>query len=116
MGDVAVLGAVVPIIAFVDDVAMMGVMIPIIALCIPIVAILSKHRLREIELKARLRGVSQTTQVANQQELAELKNDVKELKELVHEQMIAVDNLVSNQTRLLEGKLTSEQLQNRIGS
>jgi hypothetical protein len=62
----------------------------IMALMVPLVAIYTSHQQKVMELQAR-NGALQ----GNSTELAMLKNEVSELKALVHEQAIALDNLAS---------------------
>ena len=60
------------------------------ALMIPIVAIYTSHQQKVMELQARCGALQ-----GNSSELAMLKNEVSELKALVLEQAIALDNLAS---------------------
>lgn len=95
------------------DAGEMALMVPILALCIPIVAIVSKHRFRVIEMKMRLRGINEQSQASQQKQIEELKGEVKDLKELVHQQMISVDSLITNQTKLLDSS-KKQDIQSRI--
>ena len=65
-------------------------MIPIVALTIPIVAILVKHQQRMAEI------IHGTARQQGDAEIAQLRSEVYELKQLVHQQMISVDSLVSS--------------------
>lgn len=60
------------------DAGQMGVLIPIIGVCIPIVAIVTSHQRKVLEMKLRLKG-----EVPNElkAELAELKRQVAELRD-----------------------------------
>lgn len=97
--------------ALFDDPGTLGVFIPIVALCIPIVAIWTKHRIQIEQL--RLQRGGDTSRLAA--DVEQLRDDVKELKEHLHQQMIAVDNLLSNQERILAGAKSSESLEDRLG-
>lgn len=73
------------------DPAMIGIFIPIIALMIPIVAILVRHQQRMAE-------IIHSSHAASGPMLAEveaLRREVTELKQLLHQQTISVDNLLS---------------------
>ncbi len=68
----------------------LALMIPFAALCIPIVAILTSHQQKMASMFAqRAQGNSQLTS----EELNALRREVMELKSLVHQQAIAIDNL-----------------------
>ena len=68
----------------------LALMIPIAALCIPIVAILTSHQQKMANMFAQQsQGKSQLTS----EELNALRREVMELKSLVHQQAIAIDNL-----------------------
>jgi hypothetical protein len=60
------------------DAGQMGVLIPIIGVCIPIVAIITSHQRKVLEMKLRLKG-----EVPNElkAELAELKKQVADLRD-----------------------------------
>ncbi len=75
----------------------LAICIPIIALCIPIVKIISNHKLKVEEIRVRGR----TTESSNRNEIEAIRSEVRELKELVHEQAIQVDTLISEQRRLM---------------
>lgn len=87
-----------PIVAGIgpDSLAMM---IPITALMIPIVAILVKHQQRMAEI------IHGTARQQGDAEVAQLRSEVYELKQLVHQQMISVDSLVSAQLQKKEPAL-----------
>ena len=93
------------------DPAAIGVLFPIIALIIPIVAIWTKHKYAIEELRSKQHG--ETSKLAT--DVEELRSDVKELKDHLHQQMIAVDNLLSNQEKLIAGAKPAEQMQDRLG-
>ena len=68
----------------------LALLIPFAALCIPIVAILTSHQQKMAGLFAqRAQGATQL----NHEELAALRREILELKSLVHQQAIAIDNL-----------------------
>jgi hypothetical protein len=68
----------------------LALLIPIAALCIPIVAILTSHQQKMANLFAQqAQGKSQLSS----DELNALRREVMELKSLVHQQAIAIDNL-----------------------
>lgn len=68
--------------------------IPILALLIPIVAILVAHQQRMAQIIHQGHGAKGAT------EIDALRSEVRELKELLHQQSIAMDNLVTHQTKL----------------
>lgn len=86
------------------DVDKIAVMIPIIALLIPVIAILTKHQQRMAEL---IHGGEQNRQ--SSQEILALRHEIAELRSLVHQQSIAVDNLVSRSV-----VLPSETVEQRL--
>jgi hypothetical protein len=86
--------------AFSEDVLFL--MIPMIA--VVIVSIWAKHRVQIEELRARQTGDS--TKLGD--EVAALRGEVRELKEQMHQQLIAVDNLLSAQQK------PSAELPNRL--
>ncbi len=75
----------------------LALMIPIVALMIPIVAILSHHQRRMAEL------IHQRNPAINSHsgQIEALRQEVSELKQLVHQQMIAVDNMASGQRKAM---------------
>ena len=86
-------------------------LVPIMALMIPIVVIWSKHRLSLEELRSRRHG--EESKLAT--DVEELRNDVRELKDHLHQQMIAVDNLLSNQEKMMTGARPAEEIKDRLG-
>ncbi|MEQ1821006.1 MAG: hypothetical protein ABL949_00680 [Fimbriimonadaceae bacterium] len=64
-----------------------AVMIPIVALFIPIVVVLTKHQQRMAEL---IHGGQK-----DNQQFAILHYEIQELKQLVHQQTLQIDNLRS---------------------
>lgn len=60
-------------------------MIPLMALAIPIIVVLTKHQQRMAEL---IHGGA-----GNQQQIEALKREVGELRSLVHQQAIQIDNM-----------------------
>ncbi len=75
------------------------VLVPIILSAIPIVAMVLRYRHKELELRLR----AEKTPNPNQQvQIDVLQSEMKEMKHMMQEQMIAVDSLISNHTKLLE--------------
>ncbi len=70
-----------------DVVEVLALGIPILALLIPIVAIMTQHQRRMAEIIHRNQGASPEVNT----ELASLRLEVQQLKELLHQQMIALD-------------------------
>lgn len=66
-------------------------MIPIIALLIPIVAILSGHQRKMAEI------IHQNNRLPNG-EVEALRQEIRELRHLMHQQAIAIDDVRSRQT------------------
>jgi hypothetical protein len=66
--------------------------IPILALLIPIIVILTNHQRRMAEL---LHKNQQQPQIPSQ-DLVAMRQDIYELKQLVHQQAIALDNLTNS--------------------
>lgn len=64
-----------------------AILVPILALCIPIVAIWTNHKKEMAKIAAADRGSS-----VNSNEMAALRAEVSELKELVHSQILAMDS------------------------
>lgn len=83
----------------------LALLIPITALMIPIVAILTKHQQQMAEMYHRGANVPQTTA-----EIAALRSEVRELKELVHSQILANE---MNRSRSVAPGVDLEQ---RLGS
>lgn len=72
------------------DVAMFALMIPILALMIPIVAILVSHQQKMAQI---IHGSGGGVDARNQIEA--LRGEIAQLKQLVHQQAIQMDNLLS---------------------
>lgn len=70
---------------------------------IPIVAILTKHQQKMAELMRQ----NTTTQHANPLENEMMRREVEQLKQLVMQQTIAIDNL-ANQNRELAARMNSQ--------
>ncbi len=94
---------------------MIAVFIPVIALCIPIVAVLTKHQQRMAELLHGSQGV-------NVEETHRMRNELNQLRDLVAQQTIALDDLRSS-VRSIEMNASqtvlessTRDLQNRLGS
>ncbi len=75
------------------DPSMLGVLIPIIALIIPIVAILTKHQMNMAQIihGRPLNEDNHGIPMLNDQ--SQLKDEVRQLTELMHQQAITLDNL-----------------------
>lgn len=78
---------------------MLALLIPVIALMIPIVAIWTKH-LQTLE-KMRLEAGHRETQ--RSLEIEKLRTEVQELKEIVYQQTLALDGLVSEGRSMTQG-------------
>ena len=81
----------------------LALMIPIIIFMIPIIAILTHHQRQMAEIVHR-RGPQPA-------DLELLRREVQELKQLVHQQAIAMDTFMENQRKLNQ----PTELQGRIG-
>lgn len=81
-------------------------MIPVLALMIPIVAILSAHQQKMASIM-REGGNSQTSA-----ELAALREEVRNLRELVATQMLAMDSMSSN--RLSDSMPVQDRVRNGL--
>ena len=88
-------------LAFIVEPGHLALMIPIIIFMIPIVGILTAHQRKMAEI------IHARQQIAPD-EIAALRQEMAELKELMHQQAIAMDNLLSKADR---GELSS-----RLGS
>lgn len=88
--------------------AILGLMIPITALMIPIVAIMSSHQRKMAELTLRNQGQ------LGMGEIYALRNEIAELKQIVHQQAIALDNVVSAQTA--RPIASEESIQDRLST
>lgn len=92
------------------DTAILAMFIPIIALLIPIVVILSKHQQKMAEIIRSQPQMSDDT--------IHLRHEVAELKSLIHQQAIQIDNLVTSKSSIapptmdsgLSSRLESEQV------
>jgi hypothetical protein len=89
-------------LAAIEDV--LPFLIPIVLFMIPIVAILTHHQRKMAELYHGSR------QALPDQDIESLKRDMAELKQVVHQQTIALDNLSRFKTIQL-----SEDVSQRIG-
>lgn len=72
----------------------LAVLIPIVALMIPIVAILTKHQQKMAEL---IHG-SQGRNLQSDAEMAALRAEISDMKQLIHQQTIALDGLTTART------------------
>lgn len=88
--------------------------IPIMIFSVPLLAIIMSFRHKELELRLRAERTPVLPNAAQQAQIDALQSEMKEMKHMMQEQMIAVDTLISNQARLLEVQRPSD-LQNRLG-
>ncbi|MBV6457720.1 MAG: hypothetical protein HONBIEJF_00837 [Fimbriimonadaceae bacterium] len=81
-------------------------MVPIVALMIPIVAILTQHQRRMAEII----HANPPNQLPSP-EVEALRSEIRELKSLVHQQAIAIDNLAAlrqpAESRSIETRLSA---------
>jgi predicted PurR-regulated permease PerM len=86
-----------------------AVLIPLAAIVmvfgVPMVAILTSHQRKMAELIHSNKGAQAEA------DIAQLRREVQELKQLIHQQAIAMDNLVAIQSRSTAG----QSLEQRIG-
>ena len=80
-----------------DDLA--SILVPMMALAIPIVAIVSSHRRKMAEILAQTRSQTPNSDVQA------LREEIGELKALVHQQAIMVDTLVSTPKPAIEERM-----------
>ncbi len=66
---------------------MIWILVPVCALMIPIIAILSSHQQKMAEIIHR----NQTAEIPSS-DIAELRQEIQALKEIVHQQAIALDD------------------------
>jgi hypothetical protein len=87
--------------------ATLGVLIPIFALCIPIVAILTRHQQKMAETFAQNQGMANYH--AGNDAIA-VREEVRQLRELVTSQSILIDDLRSEirSTRNLDQQLKQQ--------
>ncbi len=99
------------LLADINPIELVAVMIPITIFMIPIIAILTHHQRKMAEL------MRQQHPQSNPNEIAELRREVYELKQLVSQQAIQMDDFLGNQKKLLAGPTgTPQDLQSRVGS
>lgn len=87
----------------------LALMIPITALLIPIVAILTQHqrRMAEIMRQQAPQGVH---------EMHELRREVAQLKEIVNQQAIQMDDFLTKQGQLMAPPPAPQNLHERLNS
>ena len=83
------------------------VMIPVTALMIPIVALLTHHQQKMAQILNQNAG--------DHNAIAALRNEIAELKGLVHQQAITLDNIASSQ-RALNAPPAAPHLSERLSS
>ena len=71
----------------------LGVLIPIIALIIPVVAILTKHQMKMAALIHGRTIDEHNNIIPMNSDTPQLSEEVRQLRELMHQQTIALDNL-----------------------
>ena len=86
---------------------MFAMFIPILALLIPIIAILTAHQRKMAELYAH------QAQDQSNPEIAALRREIQELKGLIHQQAIAMDNVASGRVSI---PATPPQIHDRLSS
>lgn len=67
-----------------------SVLVPMTVLLIPVIAILTRHQLRMAEL---IHGKGQNQVPLGQNDNGQLREEVRQLRELMHQQSITLDNL-----------------------
>jgi len=77
----------------------LALMIPITALMIPIVAILVSHQQKMAQI------IHSNRQGADAHETAALRAEVRELKEMVHQQMLALDSYAGHRAAASDDNL-----------
>ncbi|MFZ4508399.1 MAG: hypothetical protein ACOYON_11960 [Fimbriimonas sp.] len=80
-----------------------ALLIPVFALAIPIVAILTQHQRKMAEI---MQGKKPTEDFAfgnRDAEVQALRQELYELKQLIHQQSIAIDNIASLSARTAQG-------------
>lgn len=94
-----------------DPIAAIALLIPITALMIPIVAILTMHQRKMAEM------MRQRHQQESPHEIAAIKHELQELRQLVNQQAIQMDDFLTAQRQLSATPPPApNDLQNRIGS
>ncbi|MBX3119652.1 MAG: hypothetical protein KF784_11345 [Fimbriimonadaceae bacterium] len=83
-----------------------AIAVPIVIFMIPIVAILTKHQQKMAEL------IHGNRNIQGSPEMDMLRREVAELKTLVHQQTMMIDEIAGNQRRLGSGSTGSVQNQN----
>lgn len=92
-----------------EPIAFVALLIPIIALMIPIVGILTFHqrKMAEIMRQQHVQG--------NHGEVMQLRQDVQQLKEIVAQQAIQMDDFLNAQRKLAQGPPASPaEIQQRL--
>lgn len=77
-----------------DIAGILAILIPITALMIPIVAILTQHQRRMAE-------IMRPNHPQGQNEIAELRREVNQLKEIVTQQALQMDDFLTRQNQLM---------------
>lgn len=90
---------------------MLALLIPVIALMIPIVAIWTKHlqTLEKMRLEAGRREAQKSL------EIEKLRTEVQELKEIVYQQTLALDGLVSEgRSMIQDARFSDAEVRERL--
>lgn len=90
-----------------DADALAAIVVPIMIFGIPIVAILAKHQQKMAEL------IHQNRQPQANAEMEQMRREMYELKQIVHQQAIQMDSLIAQQRELM-GSATNASLSNRM--
>lgn len=86
------------------------VLLPMIAMLIPVIVIVAKSKMRLMEMQIlHQQQASQSPVILN--EIQALRSEVKELKEIVHAQVMAMDDRQSMYERLQSSPTRSQAIQ-----
>ncbi len=86
----------------------MALMIPILALMIPIVAMMLGHQRRMAEI------LHQSGQSQSNPELAAIRQELAHLKELLHDQALAIEGMAGRRTAQQGSVSVSERLEGKV--
>lgn len=85
----------------------LGILIPLAALSIPVIRILTRHQAQMAQI---IHGQSQNQ--TNVNESAQLRDEVRQLRELMHQQAIALDNLRDDVKAMNAGSVQARLTEN----
>ncbi|MCX7800347.1 MAG: hypothetical protein N2109_08410 [Fimbriimonadales bacterium] len=94
------------------DPEVLALLVPVIALLIPIVAIWTKHlqTLEQLRLQAGRRDAEKSA------EMEKLRTEVQELKEIVYQQTLALDGLMTERRAMNQASEPSDaEVRQRLG-